>query len=104
MANTVTESNGVVNVVFDGSTDWTPGISGPYSQSLYSIEFIPLATGNVLTVREGSTTGPKLVSWTVADAYDSRIKYFPTPNGKVRNIVVKGNEATASTLAIITYK
>ncbi len=59
MANTVTTSGKYINIVCDGSTDWSYSSLKPSTGfRLASIEFYPSQANDIIAIRSGSATGP----------------------------------------------
>lgn len=105
MANTVTKSGSVINILFDGATAWDSTTLYASGLVVESIEFKPTAINDVMAVREGSASGPFLFHEKAASAYDNKIKYFNTEKSEKRFYpYVKGDEASAGTLLIIQLK
>jgi len=107
MALTISKNGNFINVTFDGATAWdvTSG-SGltqdvPNGLNIRSIQMIPAAQNDVLTVRLGSATGTIIFKGKAADAYDSKIKYFMNSPEKRYKLYVKGDEATSGVMMII---
>lgn len=105
MANTIAYGENSVDIIFDGSTAWNPGIV----YRVKSFEFIPGGDAKTVTVRgEGSATGPiefyalSHASTGVSDQRKSNESGYQE-NG--RNIIpyIVGNEASASSRLIIKF-
>lgn len=101
MANTVVSGAGAITVVFDGSTAWDSATSFPAGLRVKSIQFVPAATDNVLTVRDGAASGVVLAKWKAATAYDWKNKEYDDGGFYRRHVYVVGNEATATAMLII---
>lgn len=101
MPNTITDEDGILNVTFDGSTDYD-------YESYINIEgmlFIPTSTDDVITVRNKSTTGQIICKLKFADAYDHKFLVFPSEtNHKPLRPVVKGDEVTSGVIMILFYR
>ena len=106
MANTVVVGESFINVTLDGATDFdiasaTLGLAdGARVNGIRakSLQFVPAATDNILTVREGSASGPVIFKCKAANAYD--LKHLPL-TGKPQKLYVTGNEATATVMLIV---
>ena len=79
MANTVTRYGPVLALTaMDSDWDWLDTLSGSSylaGMNVGSIQFKPGATDDVLIIRNGSLTGPPIVSWKAVDAYDYKVFY-----------------------------
>jgi hypothetical protein len=105
MPNTVTNGPGnVCTVVFDGATAWNPGMQ----YRVLSFEFLPAANNDIITVRNGSATGPivfkQRVSSTTGVA-DQRKGYEYGYGGTGMNITpyVVGNQVSASATLVMKF-
>lgn len=106
MANTIVVGESFINVTFDGATAFditsaTLGLASgarPNGVRAKSIQFVPAATDNILTVREGSASGPVIFKCKAADAYDHKVILL---SGKPQKLYVTGNEATATVMMIV---
>lgn len=113
MANLIKYNEKGMEITFDGTTAWditdsaSSGLpnDAPNGIPISSLKFIPIATDNVLTVREDSATGRRILKETAADAYDARAHYFnqPTVRERMRKLYVKGDEATANVILLIEF-
>ena len=106
MANTIVTGESFINITLDGATafDITSATIGLADGARVngvrakSLQFVPAATDNILTVREGSATGPIIFKCKAANAYD--LKYLPL-TGKPQKLYIAGNEATATVMLIV---
>ena len=106
MANTVVVGDSFINVTLDGATafDITSSTLGLADGARVngirakSLQFVPAATDNILTVREGNASGPIIFKCKAANAYD--LKYLPL-TGKPQKLYIVDNEATATVMLIV---
>ncbi len=107
MANTVAKDGSFINITFDGATAWdvtaSSGLTAnvPNGINIRSIQMIPTAQNDVLTVRLGGATGVIIFKGKAADAYDSKIKYFMNSPEKRYKLHVKGDEVTSGVMMIV---
>ena len=105
MSNTVKVGDQGYTVVFDGATAFDAAAELPSlptnGQKVRSIQFIPSATDDTLTVREEAATGRIITQLVAADEYDSKVKYFNQPVERLRKIYTKSDEVSASVMMIV---
>ena len=105
MANTLVVGEHGYTVVFDGSTAFDAALELPSlptsGQKIRSIQIIPAATDDTVTVREASATGRIMTKLTCADVYDTKVKYFDNSPERKRKVYVKSDECTASAMMIV---
>jgi len=107
MALTIAGSKGFINVTFDGGTAWDvtsgSGLTNdlPNWVRVRSIQIIPAATNDVVTVRDGGATGIIIYKGKAADAYDHFIKYFSHDRDKLVKLYAVGAEMTTGVVMIV---
>lgn len=100
MANTVTDFDGILNITFDGATDY----SHSHAIAVESMLFVPTAIDDIITVRDKSTTGQLIVELKFADAYDHRFLPFINPSNHKQLIPhIKAAEVSAGVKMILFY-
>jgi len=105
MALTTVTGKHTINITFDGSTLWDSGTAYPDGLVIESMEFVPAATADILTVRETDASGVAYFNATGANAYDNYTKYFNTEKSSKKFYpYVVGNQATTAGMLIIELK
>ena len=105
MANVIVVGSDGYTVVFDGSTAFDAAVELPSlpadGQKVRSIQIIPAATNDEVTVREEDATGRIITKLTCADVYDTKVKYFNQNPERKRKLYVKSDEGTADAMMIV---
>ncbi len=109
MANTIVVGTRGFTVTFDGSTDWdlasSSGLTNdlPNGVAIRSIQIIPSAADDIITIREVDATGRVIMKSRCLDVYDQKIKYFSSPTDQRHQLFVKGSEASSGVMMIVEY-
>ena len=105
MALTVKTGTNGLTIIFDGSTAWEYNDEAPNGLRIESLEFKPTQTDDICVVREDGVLGGRIIfSEKAATAYDNKIKYFNTENGKrYYKPYVVGAEFSNGGILIINY-
>ena len=101
MANTTTMSESFIQVT-GLDADWVASTDTPYSQvKLKSIMFEPSAAGDIMVIKEGSATGPRLFYASCASGNDQKIRYYAGIDGQGQwcNPFIDISDCTVSTAA-----
>ena len=108
MAITSKKDGQTVEVTSDSSTAWTWqdashgwGTKSPFVR-LYSIHWIPAATGDVCCIRNATTSGPIIFYAKAADAYDQRIVYYDGRN--LKPVLDQSTNSGAGQLVVFMVK
>ena len=102
-ANTITHSGNVIEITnIDSDWTWTDTLTA-LTDGIWvkSIQFNPGATDDVLVIKEGSDTGPKILYFKCVDTYDQRCKYFNHRNNVLLKPVFDYSDSTISAGASI---
>jgi hypothetical protein len=107
MANTIVVTGRTIDITFDGSTtydiaaDTNLAVLPSNGMKIKSLEFIPAATDDVITVRNGAATAAAMFYAKAADAYDQKAIYF---NDELRRTpYIVGNQVTANSRLLINF-
>jgi len=101
MALTVTKGTSHMTIVFDGSTAYNSATDYPNGLAIKSLESVPTATDDTITVRETDATGVTLFKKTAATAYDNHIKRFKQASDKRYNLYVVAAQVTSGVMLIV---
>jgi len=106
MSNTIVKGEHGFTVTFDGATafDAATTLTKLYPLGLHirSIQMVPTATDDILTVREDGVAAGRIMFKVKAEtAYDIKTKYFNVPNDQLYKLYVVGNEATSGAMMIV---
>jgi len=105
MALTISSSDNIINILFDGATAWDSSLGTGLNKipsnglAIKSIEFCPAATDDILIVRKDSATGERLFQVKAANIYDNKIKYFD--GVQLHKLYIVGAEATTGVRMIV---
>ena len=101
MAITETTGKSHISIVFDASTHWDSSVNYPNGLSIKSLETIPGAISDTITVRDTSATGVQLTKKTAANAYDNHVKLFSQASDQRYHLYVVKTEVTSGVMLII---
>lgn len=103
MALTIKQDNGTINITFDGATSFDLSTDlGMKEIDLTSVEMVPSAASDIITIRDKGATGVVLVKWKATDDTDARIKYFHKGQ-RLRTPHIVGNEVSSGVMLILSF-
>lgn len=107
MANTLVQGKNGFSVTLDGSTNFDSAdhYTNGRGIAVESLEMKPTATDDAIIVKEDDASGRIIFSEVSANAYDNKIKYFNTEDGKKRiNLFITGTDVDAGVILIVELK
>lgn len=110
-ATTVTKTGNFISLLFEDegvnylySTDTTGNPGGNAAANIVSIMWHPDADGDVLLIREGSSSGAILFQDEGAGEAESRIKYYGGRKGTRMNISITASQCNDLGAGIVIFE